>query len=190
MLAAAPPQLPGECAANASCHAAGGSCHGSGDADGTLTCHSSTRCQVVDVKIFEVVTPGYDPAEAVRIFVAFDRVDAAVKAQIDLQGRFFGGKEVGAQGLLCHSCRFAWGFAHSCPRGTCVCACVCVHVSMYVCACVWTRVRALGARAYACTCVCVHVACACCVRVRVCVCMHVCVCVCVCVCVRRGCARV
>jgi hypothetical protein len=51
----------------------------------------------VDVKIFEVVTSGYDPAEAVRIFVMFDKVDAAVKAHIDLKGRFFGGKEVRRQ---------------------------------------------------------------------------------------------
>lgn len=49
----------------------------------------------MDVKIFEVVTSGYDPAEAVRILVLFDKVDAAIKAHIDLQGRFFGGKEVG-----------------------------------------------------------------------------------------------
>jgi len=52
--------------------------------------------QVEDVRIFEVLSAGYDPAEAVRIFVQFDRVDAAVKANIDLQGRFFGGKEVRA----------------------------------------------------------------------------------------------
>ncbi len=50
--------------------------------------------QVADVKIFEVLSAGYDPAEAVRIFVLFDRLDSAVKANIDLQGRFFGGKEV------------------------------------------------------------------------------------------------
>ncbi|KAI8463667.1 MAG: hypothetical protein J3K34DRAFT_494743 [Monoraphidium minutum] len=50
--------------------------------------------QVVDVKIFEVLSPGFEAAEAVRIFVQFDRSEAAVKAAIDLQGRFFGGKEV------------------------------------------------------------------------------------------------
>lgn len=61
---------------------------------------------MVDVKIFEVVTSGYDPAEAVRIFIQFEKVDAAVKAHIDLQGRFFGGKEVRAD---------AWGLA--CVRG-------------------------------------------------------------------------
>ena len=52
----------------------------------------------MDVKIFEVLTKGYDPAEAVRIFVQFDKVDGAVKASIDLKGRFFGGKEVGNVG--------------------------------------------------------------------------------------------
>ena len=56
--------------------------------------YSSPSPQVADVKIFEVVSPGYDPAEAVRIFVAFERVEGAVKAHVDLAGRFFGGKEV------------------------------------------------------------------------------------------------
>lgn len=50
--------------------------------------------QVSDVKIFEVLSAGYDPAEAVRIFVQFERVDSAIKGHIDLKGRFFGGKEV------------------------------------------------------------------------------------------------
>ena len=35
--------------------------------------------------IFEVTTPGYEPEEAVRIFIQFDRVESATKAQIDLQ---------------------------------------------------------------------------------------------------------
>lgn len=48
------------------------------------------------MRIFEVIQPGYDPAEAVRIFVAFEKVDSAIKAHIDLKGRFFGGKEVSA----------------------------------------------------------------------------------------------
>lgn len=54
----------------------------------------------MDVKIFEVLTKGFDPAEAVRIFVLFDKVDAAVKASIDLRGRFFGGKEVRGRAVL------------------------------------------------------------------------------------------
>ena len=50
--------------------------------------------KVEDVLIFEVITPGYPPEEAVRIFVKFDRVEPATRALVDLQGRFFGGKQV------------------------------------------------------------------------------------------------
>jgi hypothetical protein len=50
---------------------------------------------VADVCIFEVITPGYPPEEAVRIFVKFERVEAATRALVDLQGRFFGGRQVG-----------------------------------------------------------------------------------------------
>ncbi|GAX73468.1 hypothetical protein CEUSTIGMA_g920.t1 [Chlamydomonas eustigma] len=49
---------------------------------------------VTSVMIFEVTTPGYSPEEAVRIFIQFDRIESATKAQIDLQGRFFGGRSV------------------------------------------------------------------------------------------------
>jgi hypothetical protein len=50
--------------------------------------------KVEDVLIFEVITPGYLPEEAVRIFVKFDRVEPATRALVDLQGRFFGGRQV------------------------------------------------------------------------------------------------
>jgi hypothetical protein len=50
---------------------------------------------VADVCIFEVITPGYPPEEAVRIFIKFERVEAATRALVDLQGRFFGGRQVG-----------------------------------------------------------------------------------------------
>ncbi|KAG1669131.1 hypothetical protein FOA52_002642 [Chlamydomonas sp. UWO 241] len=50
--------------------------------------------EVMSVMIFEVTTPGYAPEESVRIFIQFDRVEAATKAQVDLQGRFFGGHNV------------------------------------------------------------------------------------------------
>jgi len=40
---------------------------------------------VTSVLIFEVTTAGYEPEEAVRIFIQFDRVESATKAQIDLQ---------------------------------------------------------------------------------------------------------
>lgn len=52
----------------------------------------SKHGEVRDVRIFEVTSAGYDAAEAVRIFVQFDSADAAVRASIDLQGRFFGGR--------------------------------------------------------------------------------------------------
>ena len=34
--------------------------------------------------------------EAVRIFIEFDRLEAAIKALVDLNGRFFGGRTVKA----------------------------------------------------------------------------------------------
>jgi splicing factor 45 len=46
--------------------------------------------------IFEVTEPGFAPEQAVRIFVEFDREEAATKAAIDLGGRFFGGRTVQA----------------------------------------------------------------------------------------------
>ncbi|KAG2439057.1 hypothetical protein HYH02_006584 [Chlamydomonas schloesseri] len=50
--------------------------------------------KVLDVLIFEVTTPGYVEEEAVRIFVQFERVESATKAAVDLQGRFFAGRQV------------------------------------------------------------------------------------------------
>lgn len=50
--------------------------------------------KVEDVLIFEVTTPGYPPEESVRIFIKFDRIEAATRALVDLQGRFFGGRDV------------------------------------------------------------------------------------------------
>jgi splicing factor 45 len=49
---------------------------------------------VDDVVIFEVTTAGYDPEETVRIFIKFDRAEASTRALVDLQGRFFGGRQV------------------------------------------------------------------------------------------------
>jgi splicing factor 45 len=51
---------------------------------------------VQSVLIFEVLEPGFDPEEAVRIFVRFGRVEDATKAVVDLNGRFFGGRTVSA----------------------------------------------------------------------------------------------
>ncbi|GLC35103.1 hypothetical protein PLESTM_000279800 [Pleodorina starrii] len=50
--------------------------------------------KVLDVLIFEVTTPGYVEEEAVRIFVLFERQESATKAAVDLQGRFFAGRQV------------------------------------------------------------------------------------------------
>ncbi|KAJ8951098.1 hypothetical protein NQ318_003796 [Aromia moschata] len=40
--------------------------------------------------------PHDDPEEAVRIFVEFQRIESAIKAVVDLNGRFFGGRQVKA----------------------------------------------------------------------------------------------
>lgn len=39
---------------------------------------------------------GVSDEEAIRIFVEFDRLEAAIKALVDLNGRFFGGRTVKA----------------------------------------------------------------------------------------------
>ena len=44
--------------------------------------------------IHEVKGVGVVPEEAVRIFVQFSKLQAAMKAHIDLDGRFFGGRTV------------------------------------------------------------------------------------------------
>jgi splicing factor 45 len=46
--------------------------------------------------IYEVVGGLAGPTEAVRIFIQFVRQEAAIKAYIDLNGRFFGGRSVSA----------------------------------------------------------------------------------------------
>ena len=51
---------------------------------------------VQSVLIFEVLEPGFNPEEAVRIFVKFGRIEDATKALVDLNGRFFGGRTVSA----------------------------------------------------------------------------------------------
>lgn len=48
------------------------------------------------VIIFEVTEPDYPEEQAVRIFIEFDRPEAATKALVDLEGRFFGGRAVRA----------------------------------------------------------------------------------------------
>ena len=51
---------------------------------------------VQSVLIFEVLEPGFNSEEAVRIFVRFGRIEDATKALVDLGGRFFGGRTVSA----------------------------------------------------------------------------------------------
>ena len=48
------------------------------------------------IVIFEVTEPGYPADLAVRIFVEFSRAEAATKAIVDLEGRFFGGRKLRA----------------------------------------------------------------------------------------------
>ncbi|XP_050729848.1 splicing factor 45-like [Eriocheir sinensis] len=72
---------------------------GPGEVDDELEPEVREECNgkygaVVQVVIFEI--PKAVPEEAVRIFVEFQRVESAIKAIIDLNGRFFGGRQVKA----------------------------------------------------------------------------------------------
>ncbi|XP_058125582.1 splicing factor 45 [Anopheles ziemanni] len=72
---------------------------GPGDVDDELEPEVKDECNtkygdVVTVIIHEV--PNVVPEEAVRIFVEFKRMESAIKAVVDLNGRFFGGRQVRA----------------------------------------------------------------------------------------------
>lgn len=72
---------------------------GPGDVDEELEPEVKDECNtkygdVVKVIIFEI--PSAPPDEAVRIFVEFKRIESAIKAVVDLNGRFFGGRQVKA----------------------------------------------------------------------------------------------
>ncbi|CAL4061816.1 unnamed protein product, partial [Meganyctiphanes norvegica] len=72
---------------------------GPGEVDDELEPEVREECNgkygnVTQVVIFEI--PRAEPEEAVRIFVEFQRVESAIKAVIDLNGRFFGGRQVRA----------------------------------------------------------------------------------------------
>ena len=71
-----------------------------GEVDDNLDDEIGQECskygQISRITIFEVTEPGYDPEQAVRIFVEFQRMESATKALIDLEGRFFGGRTVRA----------------------------------------------------------------------------------------------
>ncbi|GBP39790.1 Splicing factor 45 [Eumeta japonica] len=72
---------------------------GPGDVDEELEPEVKDECntkygEVVNVIIFEM--PNAVAEEAVRIFVEFKRIESAIKAVVDLNGRFFGGRQVKA----------------------------------------------------------------------------------------------
>lgn len=72
---------------------------GPGDVDDELEGEVKDECNakygdVVNVVIFELKMAA--PEEAVRIFVEFKRIESAIKAVVDLNGRFFGGHQIKA----------------------------------------------------------------------------------------------
>lgn len=72
---------------------------GPGDVDEELEPEVKDECNtkygdVIKVVIFEL--PNVPSDEAVRIFVEFKRIESAIKAVVDLNGRFFGGRQVKA----------------------------------------------------------------------------------------------
>ncbi|XP_026319952.1 splicing factor 45 [Hyposmocoma kahamanoa] len=72
---------------------------GPGDVDEDLEPEVKDECntkygEVVKVVIYEL--PNAPADEAVRIFVEFKRIESAIKAVVDLNGRFFGGRQVKA----------------------------------------------------------------------------------------------
>lgn len=72
---------------------------GPGDVDEDLEPEVKDECntkygEVVKVIICEL--PNAPSDEAVRIFVEFKRIESAIKAVVDLNGRFFGGRQVKA----------------------------------------------------------------------------------------------
>lgn len=72
---------------------------GAGDVDDELEGEVKDECNtkygdVISVIIFELRNA--IPEESVRIFVEFKRIESAIKAVVDLNGRFFGGRQVKA----------------------------------------------------------------------------------------------
>ncbi|KAG0340730.1 hypothetical protein BG000_011202 [Podila horticola] len=74
---------------------------GPGEVDDFLQEETAAECEkfgpVVRCLIFEVQNGKVPPEEAVRIFVKFGTIVAAEKALRDLDGRFFGGRQVKGQ---------------------------------------------------------------------------------------------
>jgi len=73
---------------------------GPGEVDEDLEDEVAEECEkhgaVHRVMIFEVTESGYDPREAVRIFVEFTKPEDAAKCANEMDGRFFGGRTVAA----------------------------------------------------------------------------------------------
>nr|XP_033813877.1 splicing factor 45 isoform X2 [Geotrypetes seraphini] len=71
---------------------------GAGEVDEDLEAETKEECEkygkVAKCVIFEI--PGAPDDEAVRIFLEFERVESAIKAVVDLNGRYFGGRVVKA----------------------------------------------------------------------------------------------
>ncbi|XP_039617267.1 splicing factor 45 [Polypterus senegalus] len=71
---------------------------GGGEVDEDLESETKEECEkygkVVKCVIFEI--SGVPDEEAVRIFLEFERVESAIKAVVDLNGRYFGGRVVKA----------------------------------------------------------------------------------------------
>lgn len=71
---------------------------GPGEVDDTLQEETAGECakygEVVRCLIFEVQNGKVLPEEAVRIFVKFGSIASAERALRDLDGRFFGGRQV------------------------------------------------------------------------------------------------
>ena len=73
---------------------------GPGEVDEELEPEVKEECskygEVIKCVIYEVPSSIAKPDEAVRIFIEFTRIESAIKAVVDLNGRFFGGRTVKA----------------------------------------------------------------------------------------------
>lgn len=71
-----------------------------GEVDEELHAETKEECEkhgpVKEVMIFEAPPEALPAEERVRIFVAFERQESAVKAYVAMNGRFFGGRQVQA----------------------------------------------------------------------------------------------
>ncbi|XP_023210343.1 splicing factor 45-like isoform X2 [Centruroides sculpturatus] len=73
---------------------------GPGEVDDELEPETKEECgkygEVVKCLIFEIAASDIPEEEAVRIFIEFKRLESAIKAVVDLNGRYFGGRIVRA----------------------------------------------------------------------------------------------